>query len=83
MAIAVLGGDYTPEALGNLWYLSSDPSLATFVGGAFAALSSHDMPMTTVLIHALPDLCCAAAGTIDATHAVPMCVSRLLSCIVQ
>jgi len=34
VAMAVLGGDYTRESLGNLWYLSSDPNLATFVGGA-------------------------------------------------
>ncbi len=33
--MAVLGGDYTRESLGNLWYLSSDPNLATFVGGTF------------------------------------------------
>ena len=52
--MAVLGGDYTKEALGNLWYLSSDPNLATFVGGALASLPhSRD----TVLI--MPCRTCA------------------------
>ena len=41
VAMAALGGDYTPAALGNLWYLSTDPDLATFVGGACHAASAQ------------------------------------------
>jgi hypothetical protein len=40
--MAMLGGEYTPAALGNLWYLSSDPNLATFVGGACYAALTQD-----------------------------------------
>lgn len=33
VAMAALGGGYSRQALGNLWFLSNDPALATFVGG--------------------------------------------------
>lgn len=62
VAMAVLGGGYSRQTLGNLWFLSSDPALATFISGALPPFAQGLVSERHVLYAAVEATVCRSLG---------------------